>query len=167
MRKLLVVVLGLIILGCQERENTIDEFTGNELVYSLQSGSVYAISGTIMFKERKDGSSQVYVNLSGTEGNIELPVHLHLGDISEADADVAALLNPVNGSTGKSETHLKKLANELPISFADIKALNASIKIHLSETGPGRDIILAAGNIGSAYDNASSGRFGIGVCKSE
>jgi hypothetical protein len=167
MRTLLALIIGLTMLGCQERENGLEEFTGNELVYSLQSGSVYDISGTITFKERKDGSSQVYVNLSGTEGNIELPVHLHLGDISEADADVAALLNPVIGSIGKSETHLTKLANELPISFADIKELNASIKIHLSETGPGRDIILAAGNIGAALDNASSGRFGIGVCKSE
>lgn len=167
MRTLLVLLLGLSILGCQERENALDEFTGNQLVYSLQSGSVYDISGTITFKERKDGSTQVYVSLSGTEGNIELPVHLHLGDISEADADVAAFMNPVLGSSGKSETHLTKLANEQLISFADIKDLNASIKIHLSETGPGRDIILAAGNIGAALDNASSGRYGIGVCKSE
>jgi len=167
MKKILVLVLGLSIIGCQERENALDDFTGNEVVYSLKSGSVYDISGTITFKERKDGSAQVFVSLSGTEGNIELPVHLHLGDISEADADVAALLNPVKGTTGKSETHLTKLANEQAISFADILELNASVKIHLSETGPGRDIILAAGNIGAALDNSSSGRFGIGVCKSE
>jgi hypothetical protein len=163
-----LIMLGGVVFGCQENEVVQDDLTGNETVNSLQSGSVYDISGTITFKEKKDGSTLAIVKLSGTEGNISHPVHLHLGDISAPGADVAALLNPVTGNTGKSETHLKNFADESPLSYSGLINLNACIKIHLAEAGPERDIILAAGNIGEAAGkDLSSGRLGIGVCKSE
>lgn len=168
MKKLVAIVFGLSVLAsCQENQPALSEFTGNEITYSLQPGSVYPISGLVTFKERKDGSTTIVVNLDGTEGNVQLPVHLHLGNISAADADVAALLNPVNGTTGKSETRLIKLANEEPIAYADLIALEACIKIHLAETGPDRDIILAGGNIGTAALSGDGGRMSISVCKSE
>ena len=53
------------------------------MVYPLQQASDYAISGTVSIREKCDGSSIVVVSLSGTEGDIEHPVHLHLGTISE------------------------------------------------------------------------------------
>lgn len=166
MKKLAALVLGLAIFGCQESEQPAGEFTGNEVTYALQSGSVYAISGVATIKERKDGSAQVVISLTGTEGTAQLPVHVHLGNISEADVDVAVLLNPLNAATGKSETIVKQLADETPVTYADLVAMNACIKIHLAETGPERDIILAAGNIGKAALDATSGRASIGVCKS-
>lgn len=166
MRKLAALVLGLAIFGCQESEQPVGEFTGNEVTYALQAGSVYVVSGVATIKEKKDGSAQVVINLSGTEGDAQLPVHLHLGDISKADVDVAALLNPINASTGKSETNIKQLADESPITYTELVDMNACLKIHLGETGPDRDIILAAGNIGKAALNAASGRASIGVCKS-
>jgi len=167
MKKLVAIVLGFILVSCQESQPALSEFTGNEVTYSLQPGSVYPISGIVTFKERKDGSTTVVVNLDGTEGNVQLPVHLHLGDISAADADVAALLTPVLGTSGKSETRLTKLANEETIAYADLINLEACIKIHLAETGPDRDIILAGGNVGAAALTGDSGRMTISVCKSE
>lgn len=166
MKKLAALVLGLAILGCQESEQPVGEFTGNEVTYALQAGSVYSISGVATIKERKDGSAHVVINLTGTEGTAQLPVHVHLGNISEADADVAALLNPINAANGKSETIVKQLADETPVTYAELVDINACIKIHLAETGPERDIILAAGNIGKAALDAASGRASIGVCKS-
>ena len=167
MKRLLWIVAGFAVLGCQESETAVSEFTGNEVAYSLQSGSVYDISGTITFKERKDGTAQAVVMLKGTEGDLQHPVHLHLGNISAPDADIAALLNPVVGKTGISETRLTALANEEPITFDQLIDLNACIKIHLSDVGPERDIILAAGNIGKAVYADPGGRYGISVCKSE
>lgn len=168
MRKLVAIILGLMILAsCQENQPALSEFTGSEITYSLQPGSDYPISGIVTFKERKDGSTTVVVNLDGTEGNVQLPVHLHLGNISEADADVAALLNPVLGTSGKSETRLTKLANEESITYEDLINLEACIKIHLAETGPDRNIILAGGNIGAAALSGDGGRMSISVCKSE
>lgn len=118
------------------------------------------------FKEKKDGSTLVRVELSGTEGDILHPVHLHLGDITTPDSEVAALLTPVTGSTGISETALKILADESTITYAQLLKLTASIKVHLAATGPDKNIILAAGNIGEASArDLASGRTGVALCK--
>jgi hypothetical protein len=166
------ILLGFIsaaFIGCQETEPiSKSDFTGKETVYSLDQGSSYPVNGTVTFKERVDGTTSIAVILTGTEAGLEHPVHLHLGDISSPGADVAALLNPVVGKTGGSETHLSQLADESPISYSDLAALKACIKIHLASSGPDRDIILAGGNIGAAFTQAvTGGRLGIGICKSE
>ncbi len=168
MKKLTAILLsGLILAACQDSE-TISDFTGNEITYSLQPGSDYAVSGTVVIKEKKNGTAEVTINLIGTDGESKLPVHLHLGDIAEADADVAALLSPVDATTGKSITELNQLADETAVTYAELLKLEACLKIHLSETGPGRDVILAAGNIGESFTKANqSGRQSVGLCKSE
>jgi hypothetical protein len=96
------------------------------------------------------------------------PVHLHFGDIGADKAQVAAQLKPILGKTGKSETVLTMLADESPVTFNDLKTLEACVKIHLAASGENKDIILAAGNIGSAAINQNPGsRLSIGLCKSE
>ncbi len=161
----LFVIAGLI--GCQENAVTESEFTGRETVYALQPGSQYAISGTVTFKERKEGNTEVVILLTGTEGKIQHPVHLHLGDISAPGAEITAVLNPVIGTSGKSQTILSQLADETLITYEQLLGLSASIKIHLADSGPDRDIILAGGNIGELGKSITSGRTEIGVCKSE
>lgn len=160
-----LIVLAGVGISCQESES-ISEFTGNETTYALQQASEYVISGTATLKERKDGATTVVVQLSGTEGESTYPVHLHLGDITTPKADVAAILNPLFGKTGRSETRIDKLADETPINYKDLVNLNACMKIHLSDVGAERNIILAGGNIGIAISNPS-GRRGFAVCKSE
>lgn len=155
----------LLLAACDEKEPLASEFTGNEVVYDLQAGSIYPTSGTLTIKEKKDGSSVIVTSLSGTEGDVQHPVHLHLGDIGMPDAEIAALLTPVSGSTGESKTTLSTLADETTISYAQLRTLHACVKIHLAESGPGRDIILAAGNIGSAVQAPSNARMGIAVCQ--
>lgn len=162
------VACGLLLalfVACQETEKNGSDFTGNESVYPLMAGSGYPIDGTVTFKEKKDGTALIIVALSGTEGELRHPVHLHLGNISAPDADVAALLNPVRGTTGISETHLHMMADETPITHRQLLELNASVKVHLSDAGHDRDIILAAGNIGVASaDDMANGRTGVAVC---
>jgi hypothetical protein len=166
MKKVIAGMILVLFFGCQDNDVRVStDFTGNETVYALQAGSVYPISGTATFKEKKDGSTLVVVNLSGTEGDIQHPVHLHLGNVGSPDAAVAALLTSVTGSTGKSESTLTMLADETVVTYADLISLGACIKVHLAESGPERDIILAAGNIGSSMSAKSSGE--IAVCKSE
>jgi hypothetical protein len=160
--------VGFGVAACQEQESVDSTFTGNQTVYSLQQASDYSVNGTVTLKEKKDGNAWVEVTLSGTEGNIEHPVHLHLGDITKPDAEVAALLTPVIGLVGVSETDLTKLADESTVSYRELLELNACIKVHLAASGADRDIILAGGNIGSAaLNDMSTGRASIGLCKSE
>src|ERR1043165_9719466 len=102
------VILGclsaFLVLACQDSDEAKSEFTGNESTYALAAGSQYNISGTVTFREKLDGSTLITVELDGTSGTLQHPVRLHLGNISQDGADVAALLTPVAGSTGKSET---------------------------------------------------------------
>lgn len=70
------------------------------------------------------------------------------------------------GKTGKSKTTVTQLADETQVSYADLIKLKAAcIKIHLSDSGPSKDVVLVAGNIGANSTN-SGGRFGVAVCKS-
>lgn len=164
---LFLLVFSVLLISCQENVST-NDFTGNETTYDLQSASQYNISGIVTLKEKRDGTTVVVLKLAGTSGESKLPVHLHLGDISTPGADVAALLTPVNAKTGISETVLKQLADETEISYSDLIKLNACVKIHLSDVGPERDIVLAGGNIGASMSKSiENGRTGFVPCKSE
>jgi hypothetical protein len=167
MKGITSILFAVVLLACQEPE-AVSEFTGNEISYELIAGSEYDVSGTISFKERTDGFSNVVIALKGTDGTAKHPVHLHLGTIATEQAAVAALLSPVAAGTGKSETLLTKLADDTPIMYKDIASLEACIKVHLSDEGAGRNVILAGGNIGASYVKGLSGgrQAGIAVCKS-
>lgn len=168
MKQLIVVAIMVALVACQENDSAKSEFTGNEITYPLQAGSSYPVNGHVTFKEKLDGSAVIRVELSGTAGDILHPVHLHIGNISSPDADVAALLNPVDGNHGISETTISHLADESQITYTGLLELNACIKVHLSASGPEKNIILAGGNIGVASaDNSTGGRSGFAVCKSE
>ncbi len=164
-----LAILTTTMLSCQSTENEpVSDFTGNETTYDLQSGSEHAVTGVILFKERRDGKITASVQLTGTSGNSKLPVHLHLGDLATPDADVALLLNPVDAATGRSETTFSMLADETSLTYDQLNDLAAAVKIHLGETGDARNVILAAGNIGASFAKAKpSGRTGIATCKSE
>ncbi|MBT1712323.1 hypothetical protein KK062_29035 [Fulvivirgaceae bacterium PWU5] len=159
------------LFGCQDQENSApNDFTGNESVYTLAAppDAAYDISGTVTFKEKKDGQTVITVALSGTDGDVQLPVHLHLGTIGAPDADVYALLNPVLGKTGQSETLFAHAGDETPLNYQQLIALNACVKVHLAASGPDRDVVLAGGNIGSAFTNDTSARGSFfASCKSE
>lgn len=169
MKKAGILMLCAWLVACQpENKAVTSSYTGNETTYDLQPASAFAVSGTITFKQRKDGKVTAVVQLNGTSGDRKHPVHLHRGDITTADADVALLLNPVLGSSGISETTFNMLADESPISYDQLTDLAASIKIHLGDVGDDRNVILVAGNIGSSFAKAKpTGRQGIATCKSE
>lgn len=155
----------VVLVGCQKSE-VASPFTGNQASYGLIQISQYPVSGTVTFKERKDGGTTVLLKLQGTDGSNQLPVHLHLGDMSSNAPDIAALLNPADAKTGVSETIITQLANETKVTYRDLLKLSAYINVHASISGPESAIILAAGNIGSnGTKTLSNGR--IGVCTSK
>jgi len=165
----LIVLIGLG-LGCSDEDpQVIDQvYTGNESSYPLESASEFAITGAATFKERVDGGTDVSIVLNKTFDTGEFPVHLHFGDVATDKADIALLLSPIAGNSGTSKTTISTLSDESKITFDDLKEFDGCLKIHLSATGEGRDIVLAAGNIGKAFTtSATNGRVGMGVCKSE
>jgi hypothetical protein len=162
------LLISIAIMACQENVPDRGEFTGNEMVYPLLQGSDYNVQGTVIIKEKLDGYSLIKIQVTGTEGDIEHPVHLHVGNTGTSGAAILALLNPVLGKTGVSETEFSQLSDETFVTYQQLLHLDASIKIHLSASGPDKDIILAAGNIGSNSigHEHPGGRVDVAVCES-
>jgi hypothetical protein len=159
-------LIALVVLaGCQKNE-AVSEFTGNQASYGLVQASQYVVSGTVTFKERKDGATTVLVQLKGTDGTTQLPVHLHLGDVTSNGAAIAAVLTPASGKTGASETIISQLADQTKVSYKDLLKLSAYINVHASATGPESAVILAAGDIGVNGTKVSSSSR-IGVCSNK
>jgi hypothetical protein len=52
------------------------------------------------------------------------------------------LIDSVKGSSGISETDFIVLGDETRITDDEFLQLNASIKVHLSASGPGKDMML-------------------------
>jgi len=169
MRYLIIAFSFLVIISCSDSGDAIntDEYTGREISFDLVQGSDFPIAGDVSFKELSNKSVEITVSLSGTEGDIFHPVHLHSDDLSAPDADIAVLLNDVYGKNGVSTTVIDKLADESNFDFDRIDEYYGSIKVHLAATGDGRDIVLAGGNIGLAQKSNPTGRSTIAVCKSE
>ena len=149
MKKLAYILLVAFIAACNSDAGEDNLYTGESVTYSLYSGSDVGTAGQVQFKERTDGAVDVIVTLDAYSGSEIYPVHLHYGDLSDPDAPQATLLDNFRGSTGKSQTTIRTLADESLFTFDRVKDFNGSVKIHLGDTGPEYDIIISAGNIGS------------------
>lgn len=143
-----------------------DNLTGNSVTYLLDANGELGMDGTAVLYELKDSTALLRVTLDDViSSSYSHPLHFHLGDVSVDGAYVAVVLNPVDGETGISETVITELADETPVTYSEIKAMEACLKVHQTSFGENQDVILSAGNIGSAVSNAS-GRSTIGVCSS-
>ena len=140
--------LAMVVVSCDDDNQNQDlgEFTGNEITYQLFASSAYNNDGQITFKERKDGSIQAEVTLANTQDGGVHPLHLHQGPI-DADGDLVAILNSVEGTTGKSLTVFKVLGDETAFTYTDLLQFDGSIRVHLDD-GIYKEEILAGGNVG-------------------
>lgn len=145
--RVIVLLTALLFSGCQVEENLVDEFTGNEITYTLNSGSDWDFHGTATFLEKKDNSTRVIIQLEGIEGSKNFPVHLHYESYNK-QADLAAQLEPLAAERGLSVTDLTELADETNVTYQDLAQFDGHIKVHLEDSGPLKDVILSYGNIG-------------------
>ena len=147
MRNLAFATVLFVMLSCSDNELP-EDLTGEELSFTLFSGSEFGYEGDLLMQEKRDGTTRITIELSGPTGEASFPVHLHFGSFSTPDAEVAALLTPVNAQSGISITDLGFLSDESAIGYDDLLTFDGHIKIHLDD-GANQDVILAFGNIGS------------------
>ncbi len=154
MRILILFVLILTFTTCNDDDLSMSEFAGNMMAYNLTpESSHYHGSGTVTFKERVDQGVTIEIAMDPTGSGGFHPAHLHYGTFDNPDAEMAAMLNSVDATTGESSTTIYKLLDETKVTYADLIEFDGSIKIHLDD-GPNKKVVIAAVNIGL---NASPG----------
>ena len=123
-----------------------NELTGENKVYTLNSVSDPAISGTVTFAERKNGKAMITINLVGTTAGGDHPAHIHANAAAQGGGIVLDLKN-VSGATGKSVTSANSLNNGTAITYDELLAFNGYVNVHLSAAALAT--LIAQGNIGS------------------
>ena len=169
---LLTFLSGILISSCsdQSTENS-TEFTKNEVRMEMIPGTVQGntTTGTIVIKERTDGSAQLDITLNGVIANAVHPVHLHFGSLKD-NGDIATYLSELreDNGVGLSSTILGNLSNNSTLDYNNFLQFDGSIKVHYEESGPLENELLGAVNIGlNSNENAAylNGAKGITICK--
>lgn len=149
LRPLIFSVIALVCLSsCQDDETDPAGLTGRSVAYPLFTGAAeWGYEGEAIFAERNDGFTLLTIKLDGPLGTAKFPAHLHQGPYN-LEADMAAMLMPVDAATGESKTVLKQLASGEDITYEELIDFDGHIKVHLGD-GDDKAVILAYGNIGS------------------
>ena len=123
-----------------------NELTGTNKVYTLAQLNASGVSGTVTFAERKSGFTLISVSLTGTTPGATHPSHIHANNAATGGPIVLDFTS-INGTTGKSVTHVTQLKSGTPITYAQLIAYNGYVNVHLSPTS--LSTLIAQGNIGS------------------
>jgi len=149
MKKLLLVFLAaLFFTSCSESKE--ENYTGEELEFSLYQSSTYNFRGKVLIREMTNGGLEMTLRMDGSTANTDYtyPAHLHFGSYDQKDSPIAFLLNPVSARSLESVTVLGILSDGSKLTFESMKSFDGHIKIHLANEGPDYGVILASGNIG-------------------
>ncbi len=119
--------------------------TGKSESYDLEEAMVAGISGTVEFKERKNGETLVVIELSGTSAGGSHPAHVHANTVAEGGA-ILVSLNNVDGASGISKTNVTQMDDGTPVTYSQWADFNGYVQVHMSESELGT--ILARGDIG-------------------
>jgi len=152
-----ILILLIFAAGCGQDENNTDS-----IIYELPPLSADEISGRVVVSKVSDTETSINIQLEGTIRGFEYPTHLHFGNLSVPNADVAFLLNPTNGTSGISENIISRLSNDTPMTYEDLISGQFSIKIHLGDDPDTKTVILTATNVGAAFDE--NGTKSVAVC---
>lgn len=127
-----------------------NELTDESTVYTLESISETTdVSGTVTFNERKNGNTLVVIDVENTIAGSMHPAHIHEG-VAESGGPIAISLNPVDGDTGISRTHVEAFDEDFnegeAISYSELLTYNGYVNVHLS---PDDLTVISTGNIGA------------------
>ena len=123
MKKFYFLALSLFIAAsCSNDDDSLDvipgESTGNTMTYDLSAVSDPDVSGSVLFVEKEDGSTDVSIVLSSTTQGSH-PAHIHLNTAAEG-GDIAIDLEPVDGPTRRSLTNITQTNDGTSVSYDDL-----------------------------------------------
>ncbi len=119
--------------------------TGQSKTYELVSVSEDNISGTVIFRERKNSSTIVSMQLTGTTAGANHATHIHQNSALIGGSIKIGFSN-VTGESGISETNITEIDDGTPITYGELIAYDGHIVVH---PNPSQFSIVAIGDIGS------------------
>lgn len=143
-RLALILSIGIPVLfaDCSKDDSEPQKLGSKE--FSLHSVDKPEVQGKVTFYERKDGSTDVVLQLNGSSTDIH-PGFIYNGKES-AGGSVAITLDPIECDCQSSTTTVTKLDNGTAITYDALKAFNGHVKIHQSASE--LQTVIARGNIG-------------------
>ena len=112
----------------------INELTGRQVSYVLEERNASGVNGVLTFHERLSGETLARMVLENTTDGLMHPAHIHVGTAAQEDTGLkAVIMNPVNGASGISESHIARLdpgVGGTPISYEDLLAFDGYVNIH-------------------------------------
>lgn len=122
--------------------------TDTNVTYKLDTIRPYGVSGTALFEKRENGNSLLTLSLKGTIAGDSYPATINLSSTSTiGGGPVVKTLSNVNGTTGKSYTTIRKLNNDLNVTYANWLVYDGYINVYQTAVDFGN--IISQGNIGS------------------
>lgn len=122
-----------------------NELTGNAQGYDLNLMTEDSISGTILFEERKNGSTKATISVDNTPDGGSHPAHIHQNTAAEG-GPIAISFNAVDGSTGMSVTNIRAFDNGDAVTYEQLLEYDGYVNVHLSADQLG--IVVSQGDIG-------------------
>ena len=134
----------LYLTGCSE-DDPGPQLTGDSKTYELGPVSNPAISGSVTFAKRDDNGVLITIQLTGTQSGGTHPAHIHANTAAESGGIVLDLMD-INGANGKSETVVKALNDDTPVTYDDLLSFDGYVNVHVSASNLG--MLVAQGDIG-------------------
>lgn len=154
MRTLILVLFILaVVSGCNEPE----QVTQRQKIYNMHQANLNPTKGSVVFTELAPARIQVEITLANTWEGVDHPAHLHFGSVREI-GELATVLTPVDGATGKSVTILDqvKLTSGQLLTYELLDQINGSVKVHMNDSYY-KHLVLSFGNIGLNEDYTFDG----------
>ncbi|WP_205521195.1 CHRD domain-containing protein [Psychroflexus aurantiacus] len=122
-----------------------NELTGESKSYDLEEKAVPGISGSVLFEERVNGEALATISLAGTPDGGMHPAHIHANSAVEGGG-ILYTFNPVNGTTGMSQSNVAALNDGTAFGYADVLDVDGYVNVHLSSND--LTTLVAQGDIG-------------------
>lgn len=130
----LALVASAFAFSCSDDDDNKDNapgITGETHTYTLVGANDNNITGSATLRERTDGSTIFVIETAGTTAGQSYPVYIRSNSSTETGT-VIANLEPVNGTTGRSETILTEREDGNVITYDQLLALNGTLVVSMS-----------------------------------
>jgi hypothetical protein len=130
----------------RESNFTVIPQTSKKVTYRLDEADVQGIHGFITLREAGQQGIEAFIKLENTIPGVMHPVHIHEGLFGQG-GDKAKSLNPINGTTGISQTFFTTLDDGTPTTYDDL-VTNHEYYVGPHYSANQLETIIAKGDIG-------------------